>query len=125
MGHYAKVNEGLVVSVIVAEAEFFETFIDTSPGQWIQTSYNTHGGVHYNRETGEPSIDQSKSLRKNFAGLGYAYDKIRDAFIPQKLFNSWILNEDTCLWEAPVAYPTDDEKYIWNELTLAWDLIEV
>jgi hypothetical protein len=82
---------------------------------WKQTSYNTHGGVHSNNGT---------PLRKNHAGIGYTYDEDRDAFIPKKPFNSWILNEDTCLWNAPVAYPTDGEKYTWNELTLAWDLIE-
>ena len=81
---------------------------------WVQTSYNTHGGVHDNGGT---------PLRKNHAGIGYTYDEDRDAFIPKKPFNSWILNENTCLWNAPVAYPTDNEKYTWNELTLAWDLI--
>ncbi len=81
---------------------------------WKQTSYNTHGGVHDNN--GPP-------FRKNHAGIGYTYDEDRDAFIPKKPFNSWILNENTCLWNAPVAYPTDNEKYTWNELTLAWDLI--
>jgi hypothetical protein len=82
---------------------------------WKQTSYNTHGGVHNNN--GIP-------LRKNHAGIGYTYDEDRDAFIPKKPFNSWILNEDTCNWEAPVAYPNDGELYSWNELTLSWDLIE-
>ena len=82
---------------------------------WKQTSYNTHGGVHSSGGT---------PLRKNHAGIGYTYDEDRDAFIPKKPFNSWILNEDTCLWNAPVAYPNDGEKYTWNELTLAWDLIE-
>jgi hypothetical protein len=82
---------------------------------WKQTSYNTHGGVHDNN--GIP-------LRKNHAGIGYTYDETRDAFIPPKLFNSWILNENTCIWEAPVAKPNNGERYSWNELTLAWDLIE-
>ena len=82
---------------------------------WVQTSYNTHGGVHDNG--GIP-------LRKNHAGIGYTYDEDRDAFIPKKPFNSWTLNEDTCLWEAPVAKPEDDNRYTWNELTLSWDLIE-
>jgi len=83
---------------------------------WKKTSYNTHGGVHNNGGT---------PLRKNHAGIGYTYDEDRDAFIPKKLFNSWILNEDTCLWEAPVAYPQDDNKYSWNESTLTWDIVEV
>ena len=122
MAHFAKVNNGIVEQVIVAEPEFFNTFTDSSPGQWIQTSYNTHGGVHYNSETGEPSADQSKALRKNYAGIGYSYDSQRDAFIPPKPYASWTLNEDTCLWGAPVAYPTDGEDYIWDEDTTAWVL---
>jgi hypothetical protein len=80
---------------------------------WKQTSYNTHGGVHDNGET---------PLRKNFAGIGYTYDEDRDAFIPKKPFNSWILNETTCIWNAPVAYPTDGKRYSWNETTKNWDL---
>jgi hypothetical protein len=121
MTHFAKVQDGLVTQVIVAEAEFFETFVDTSPGEWIQTSYNTRGGVHYNPETGEPSDDQSKSLRKNYAGIGYTYDKELDAFIPPKLHASWILDEGTCLWNAPTAYPDDGKEYKWNEDILNWE----
>jgi hypothetical protein len=82
---------------------------------WKQTSYNTNGGVHDNGET---------PLRKNFAGIGYTYDEGRDAFIPIKPFNSWILNETTCAWESPIPYPTDNKIYNWNELTLSWDLVE-
>jgi hypothetical protein len=80
---------------------------------WKQTSYNTHSGVHNNGGT---------PLRKNHAGIGYTYDEDRDAFIPKKPYNSWILNETTCNWEAPVAYPTDGGKYTWNETTKNWDL---
>lgn len=120
MGHFVKVVDGLVVNGIVAEPEFFDTFVDTSPGEWIQTSYNTRGGVHYNPDTDEPSADQSKALRKNYAGIGYTYDRVRDAFIPPKPYASWILNEDTCLWGPPVARPTDDKSYIWDEETTAW-----
>ena len=83
---------------------------------WKQTSYNTHRGVHNNNGT---------PFRKNHAGIGYTYDEDKDAFIPKKPFNSWILNEDTCNWEAPVAYPQDDNKYSWNESTLTWDIVEV
>ena len=83
---------------------------------WKQTSYNTHGGVH--------SLDGTP-LRKNHAGIGFIYDEDRDAFIPPKPFNSWLLNEDTCLWEAPVAMPINDNKYTWNESTLTWDILEV
>jgi hypothetical protein len=82
---------------------------------WKQTSYNTHGGVHDNGGT---------PLRKNHAGIGYTYDEDRDAFVAPKPFNSWILNEDTCLWNAPVVKPEDDNMYSWNEQTLSWDLLE-
>ena len=110
MGHYAKVNNGIVEQVIVAEPEFFETFVDTSPGEWIQTSYNTRGGEH----------PEGRPLRKNYAGIGYSYDATRDAFIPPKPFASWTLNEDTCLWDAPVACPTDGKRYNWNEDQQNW-----
>jgi hypothetical protein len=121
MGHFAKVNNGIVEQVIVAEQEFFQTFVDTSPGTWIQTSYNTRGGVHYDPATGQPSADQSKALRKNYAGIGYSYDAQRDAFIPQKPYASWILDEQSCLWNSPVPYPTDGNKYKWNEANQTWD----
>jgi len=106
MAHFAKVNNGIVEQVIVAEPEFFETFIDSSPGEWIQTSYNTRGGEH---------ILGGTPLRKNFAGIGYTYDKTRDAFIPPIVFPSWVLNETTCLWEAPIVKPDDGNTYSWNE----------
>ena len=121
MGHFAKVSNGIVTKVIVAEADFFNNFVDDSPGQWIQTSYNTRGGVHYKPNTNEPSEDQSKALRKNYAGIGYTYDATRDAFIPPQPFNSWVLNEDTCLWDSPVAYPEDGKFYKWNEEILNWE----
>ena len=112
MAHFAKVENNIVTRVIVAEAEFFDNFVDDSAGEWIQTSYNTYGGEHKNGET---------PLRKNFAGIGYTYDKTRDAFIPPKPYPSWTLNEDTCLWEAPVAYPDDGNSYNWNEADQQWD----
>ena len=121
MGHFAKVSNGIVTKVIVAEADFFNNFVDDSPGKWIQTSYNTRGGVHYQPNTNEPSEDQSKALRKNYAGIGYSYDATRDAFIPPQPFNSWTLNEDTCLWDSPVAYPEDGKLYKWNEEILNWE----
>lgn len=111
MAHYAKVTDGIVTKVIVAEAEFFDTFVDDSAGEWIQTSYNTHGGEH--TLGGTP-------LRKNFAGVGFTYNHEKDAFIPPQPFMSWTLNEDTCLWEAPVDYPDDDKVYIWNENITNW-----
>jgi len=103
MTNFAKVQDGIVTQVIVAEPEFFDTFVDSSPGEWIQTSY-----------TG--------SIRKNFAGIGFAYDKDRDAFIPPQPYASWLLNEDTCLWEPPVPYPADSSEYSWNEETQSWEL---
>jgi hypothetical protein len=122
MAHYAKVVNSLVTQVIVAEPEFFDTFVDTSPGDWIQTSYNTRGGVHYNAETGEPSTDQSKALRKNYAGIGYTYNNTLDAFIPPKPYPSFILNEQTCIWEPPIAMPAvvSGKDWVWNEETLSW-----
>jgi hypothetical protein len=114
MSHFAKVLDGKVVSVIVAEAEFFETFVDSSPGEWIQTSYNTHGGVHANGGT---------PLRKNYAGIGFTYDRVKDAFIPPKPYASWTLNDETCLWQAPVPMPDDGKIYEWVESTTSWNEI--
>jgi hypothetical protein len=111
MAHFAKVVNGVVTQVIVAEPEFFQTFVDSSPGEWIQTSYNTHGGQHLLGGT---------PLRKNYAGIGFTYDRVKDAFIPPKPFASWILNEDTCLWDSPVAMPTDGNVYEWDEATTNW-----
>ena len=111
MAHYAKVENDLVTQVIVAEPEFFNTFVDSSPGKWIQTSYNTYGGVHSNGGT---------PLRKNWAGVGFTYDATKDAFIAPQPYSSWTLNNTTCLWEAPTAYPDDGKKYTWNEDTTAW-----
>jgi hypothetical protein len=111
MAHFAKVVDGVVTQVIVAEPEFFQTFVDSSPGEWIQTSYNTHGGEH--KLGGTP-------LRKNYAGIGFTYDRVKDAFIPPKPFASWVLNEDTCLWNAPVAMPNDGKFYQWDEATNNW-----
>lgn len=119
MAHYAKVSNGIVTKVIVAEADFFNNFVDDSPGQWIQTSYNTRGGKHYDPETGLESTDKDP-LRKNYAGIGFTYDSVRDAFIPPKPFNSWTLNDETCLWHSPVPYPEDGKMYKWDEDTLNW-----
>ena len=121
MAHFAKVVDGTVTQVIVAEPEFFDTFVDSSPGQWIQTSYNTRGGKHYDPETGEE--DGGVALRKNYAGIGFTYDATRDAFIPPQPYASWTLNDDTCLWESPVAYPDDGQMYTWNEETTSWDAV--
>jgi hypothetical protein len=120
MAHYAKVNNTIVERVIVAEADFFDTFVDSSPGEWIQTSYNTIEGVHYQPNSRDPSEDQSKAFRKNYAGVGYVFDTERDAFIPPKVYNSWVLNEDTCQWEPPIDYPDDGKRYMWDEETTGW-----
>ena len=111
MSHFAKVRDGVVIQVLVAEQEFFDTFVDSSPGEWIQTSYNTCGGVHLLGGT---------PLRKNYAGIGYTYDAVRDAFIPPKPYASWTLNEDTCLWDAPTPCPTNGKIYNWDENTQQW-----
>ena len=110
MAHYAKVNNGIVEKVIVAEAKFFDTFVDDTAGEWLQTSFNTYGGEH----------SEGRPLRKNYAGVGFTYDRDRDAFIAPQPFASWTLNEDTCLWNAPVAYPSGDGQYQWNEETTSW-----
>jgi len=122
MAHFAKVDQGKVITVIVAEPEFFDTFVDSSPGEWIQTSYNTRGGVHYEPDSNTPSSDQSKAVRKNYAGIGFSYDRDRDAFIPPQPYASWILNENTCLWDSPVPYPDDGNFYTWDESTTSWVL---
>ncbi len=92
MGHFAKVRDSVVVDVIVADSSFFDSFVDSSPGAWIQTSFNTRGGVHSTGGT---------PLRKNFAGIGFSYDTDRDAFIPPRPGDDWTLNEATCLWDPP------------------------
>ena len=112
MSHYAKIENGLVTQVIVAEPEFFDTFIDLSPGEWLQTSYNTYAGEH--TLGGTP-------LRKNYASIGFTYDATRDAFIEPQPYASWALNETTCRWDCPVAYPDDDKEYSWNETDQTWD----
>ena len=110
MSHYAKVVDGKVTQVIVAEAEFFDTFVDTSPGTWIQTSYNTQGNQH----------PEGRPLRGNYAGIGYVYDQANDVFYASQPFPSWVLNNATWTWEAPTPMPTDGKFYQWNEATTSW-----
>jgi hypothetical protein len=110
MSHYAKVVNGKVIQVIVAEADFFNTFVDTSPGDWIQTSYNTHGNQH----------PENRPLRGNYAGIGYTYDATHDVFYAPKPYASWLLNESTWTWEAPTPMPTDGKLYQWDEATTSW-----
>jgi hypothetical protein len=117
VSHFAKVCGGKVTQVIVAEKEFFDTFVDSSPGEWIQTSYNTRGGVHYGPD-GQP--DGGEALRGNYAGIGYTYDAQNDVFYAPQPFASWTLNNTTWLWEPPVAYPDDGQIYMWDEATVSW-----
>ena len=132
MAHFANIVEGIVQQVIVAEQDF----IDTQEGTWVQTSYNTHGGVHWTTEEvtvtlGGQTITSPKpvpsggvALRKNYAGIGDTYDAERDAFYSSQPYTSWTLNEETCLWEAPTAYPDDRSPYNWDEDTTSWVEVE-
>jgi hypothetical protein len=119
MSHYAKVVDNLVTQVIVAEADFIASYSQPgeAPGTWIQTSYNTRGGVHYGQD-GNP--DGGLALRGNYAGIGYVYDQTNDVFYPPQPFPSWILNNTNWSWEAPTPYPTDDKRYTWDEATTSW-----
>ena len=121
---FSRVVNGVVVEVIVADQDFINKHID-NPHEFIQTSYNTQGGIHYDPHTGEPSEDQSKALRKNLGDVGFTYDQTKDAFIPPTPYPSWILDEDTCLWEPPIPFPDDDKDYIWNEELQQWVKYEV
>ena len=126
MAHFAKLGTGNIIERVEvvsnniatteqAGVEFLQNlYKDISA--WKQTSYNTRGGEH---------IMGGTPFRKNYAGIGYIYNQTKDAFIPPKPFNSWILNEDSCLWEAPVTYPDDGERYTWNEATTTWDLTSI
>ena len=129
MAHFAKLDENnIVIFVTVGRDEDEDKELELSErtgNTYRRTSYNTRGGVHYDSQTNEPSADQSKAFRKNYAGLGYSYDEARDAFIPPQPFASWVLNEDTCLWDAPAPYPQDDNFYIWDENTLNWQLVPI
>jgi hypothetical protein len=123
MGYYAKIDENnIVTEVIVSNIDFINSLEESS--SYIETSKNMYGGVYYDENTNQPSSNQSQLLRKNYAGIGYIYDENRDAFIPPKPFNSWVLNEPSCLWDAPTAMPDDGEIYTWNEVTQTWDLVE-
>ena len=110
MSHFAHITNGIVDQVIVIDQETLNTGHWGDPSEWVQTSYNTQGGQH----------PEGRPLRKNYAGIGYTYDTQRDAFIPPNPFASWLLDEATCLWNPPVAMPTDDKRYTWNEDTLSW-----
>jgi hypothetical protein len=116
MAHFAKIENGTVTQVNVIDEDYFAENRETRyTGQWVQTSYNTQGGVHLLGGT---------PLRKNYAGIGYTYDEVRDAFYAPQPYPSWTLNEDTCYWESPVPYPTDDKRYTWNEDNQEWTEVE-
>ena len=110
MSHFAKVLNGIVTQVIVAEQEFFDTFVDSSPGEWIQTSYNTYGGQH----------PEGRPLRKNYAGIEFNYDRANDAFYAPQPYPSWILDKETYLWNPPIPCPDDINQYKWDEDNLNW-----
>ncbi len=125
MSHFAKVENGLVTEVIVAEQEFIDTGLVGDPTLWVQTSYNTRGGIHYGPD-GQP--DGGVALRKNYAGVGYIYDPVRDAFYTPQHLPSWQLNEASCQWEPPIPYPADlasNQCAVWDESTVSWQVIEL
>lgn len=110
MSHFAKVENGIVTQVLVIEQDVIDTGLFGDPALWVKTSYNTYGGQH----------PEGRPLRKNFAGVGFTYDQERDAFIPPQPFASWVLDEETCLWDAPAAYPDDGKPYRWDEENQVW-----
>ncbi len=121
--HFAEIDENNIVKrVIVAEQDFIDSGAVGDSSNWIQTSYNTRGGVHYAPNSNEP--DGGVALRKNYAGIGYIYNSTRDAFYDPQPYLSWSLNEGTCQWESPIPYPDDDKDYAWDEENQGWDLIE-
>ena len=110
MSHYAKIVNGKVAEIIVADAEFFKTFIDSTPGAWIQTSYNTHSNKN---------LITNLPLRGNYAGIGYTYDETNDVFYAPQPFLSWTLDANW-LWQPPIEMPIDGENYVWDEPTKTW-----
>ena len=121
VSHFAKVTNGKVTQIIVAEKEFFDTYVDSTPGEWIQTSYNTRGGIHYAPNSDTP--DGGVALRGNYAGIGYIYDSVNDVFYAPQPFSSWIISAPDWTWKAPVAMPTDGQKYTWDESIKNWVVV--
>jgi hypothetical protein len=123
MAHYAFLDENNIVTLVIVGKNEDEDGIDWEQFYGaVRTSYNTAGGVYYDPDTQQPALDQSKAFRKNYAGIGYTYDPVRDAFLPPKPFNSWILDESSCTWQPPVPMPADGENYQWNEDLLTWEI---
>jgi hypothetical protein len=128
MAHYAFLDENNVVTEVIVgkeEADFdWEQQYGLFRGQVCKrTSYNTRSGIYYDAETNQPAADQSKAFRKNYAGIGYTYDQQKDAFIPPKPYDSWVLNEDSCIWQSPISYPDDGQSYEWDESSTSWVLV--
>jgi hypothetical protein len=117
MSYFAKVLDGKVLKVFVAEKEFFNTYIDDIPGEWIETMPNTYGNIHYNEDG---SIDSEPAMRGNYACIGYIYDRQNDVFYEPQPYPSWTLNNATWIWEAPIAAPTDGKLYDWDESNKSW-----
>lgn len=125
MSHFAEINavrNNTVTRVIVADQEFIDSGAVGNANNWIQTSYNTKGGVHYAPDTDTP--DGGVALRKNYASVGFTYNATKDAFYAPQPYPSWLLDDDTCLWNAPSAYPDDDKEYIWDEENTEWKEME-
>jgi hypothetical protein len=119
MSHFAEIdNENIVQRVHVVDQDFIDSGKLGDASMWIQTSYNTRGGVHYAPDSNTP--DNGVALRKNYAGIGYTYDSTRDAFYSPQPYPSWTLDDDTCQWNAPTAYPDDGKIYIWDEDNTQW-----
>jgi hypothetical protein len=117
MSHFAKIENGIVTQVIVAEQDFIDSGAIGNPSDWIKTSYNTYGGVHYGNN-GQP--DNGTPLRANYAGVGYSYDVENDVFYAPKPYPSWVISAPTWIWQPPIPFPTDDKKYNWDESTTSW-----
>ena len=125
MAHFAEIDENNIVKrVIVAEQDFIDSGTVGNSSNWIQTSYNTKGGIHYTPNSIHREPDGGVALRKNFAGIGNTYDSDKDAFYQPQPYPSWLLNEDSCQWESPIPYPDDGSDYNWNEENQSWDVLE-
>jgi len=122
MSHFAKIENGTVTQVIVAEPDFISTGALGDPASWVQTSYNTRGGIHYGAD-GQP--DGGEALRANYAGIGYTYDKTNDVFYAPQPYPSWTISAPAWTWTAPTPYPTDGAQYTWDEATKSWTQVTV
>lgn len=125
MAHFARIDkDNIVTTVLVVEKEVVDSGVLGNPKYWIQTSYNTRGGIYFTPNTNTPDDDQSKAFRKNYAGIGFKYDKELDAFIPPQPYPSWHLKVEDCQWYPPVTFPEDNvHQYEWDEKTISWKKI--